>query len=555
MIRHYLTFAHQAALLHDLLVGRPEGGAPALAECWSQEKNRVLLHFVESGEPILVEIAIDLRVGYALPRDGVRRARKNTIDLFPSLLGARVSDVTIDDGERAIRFNFADGRQLVAFFFGRGAGNLLLVEDERIVAAFRKESGEYDAALAGTTEEKMHGREEIARALVASDATVERALARILPELGRRLATEAIHRAGVDPGLPAREVTPEALGSILQQVDAVYAECESTIRFYLYYLEEELVLALTTLRSLEGKATRVEEFTDIARAIRAYRSAYYRVTGLETLRGRMEKRITSELHRLERRLVNGEKGAEEGRAEEWERNASLLLAHLHELKRGEKEATLVDWEGNERTIQLDPKMTPAQNAERYFKRARGAREAAVQWKARREQTLVELDRLETIRAELQRATTIEELEKMESTHTGALKMDANEPKEEGTAERFRRFEVSGGHEVYVGKNAANNDELTVRFARPNDYWFHARGSSGSHVVLRWGDSKSKPPREALRDAASIAAYYSGARNARMVPVAYTLKKYVRKPKGSAVGAVVMDREEVVMVEPKIPGGS
>lgn len=73
-------------------------------------------------------------------------------------------------------------------------------------------------------------------------------------------------------------------------------------------------------------------------------------------------------------------------------------------------------------------------------------------------------------------------------------------------------------------------------------------------MLRWSDSKSKPPREALRDAASIAAYYSGARNARMVPVAYTLKKYVRKPKGSAVGAVVMDREDVVMVEPKIPGG-
>jgi predicted ribosome quality control (RQC) complex YloA/Tae2 family protein len=74
------------------------------------------------------------------------------------------------------------------------------------------------------------------------------------------------------------------------------------------------------------------------------------------------------------------------------------------------------------------------------------------------------------------------------------------------------------------------------------------------VVLRWNDSKSKPPKEAIRAAASIAAYYSGAKNAKMVPVAYTLKKHVRKPKGAAVGAVVMEREEVVLVEPKLPGG-
>src|SRR5688500_7279501 len=127
MIRHYLTFAHQAELLSKLLLSGSAEAAPALAECWSQEKNRVLLHFVGSEGSMLVEIAIDLRVGYALPREGVRRARKNTIDLFGTLIGARLGDVTIDDGERAIRFHFADGRELVAFFFGRGAGNLVLV--------------------------------------------------------------------------------------------------------------------------------------------------------------------------------------------------------------------------------------------------------------------------------------------------------------------------------------------------------------------------------------------------------------------------------------------
>jgi predicted ribosome quality control (RQC) complex YloA/Tae2 family protein len=152
---------------------------------------------------------------------------------------------------------------------------------------------------------------------------------------------------------------------------------------------------------------------------------------------------------------------------------------------------------------------------------------------------------------IERSATVAELEAIEANNKELFRMEG-EPKDPGTAERFRRFVVEGGHEIYVGKNATNNDELTVRFARPNDYWFHARGTSGSHVVLRWSDAKSKPPKDAIRHAASLAAYYSGARNARMVPVAYTLKKYVRKPKGAAPGSVVMEREEVIMAEPKLP---
>jgi predicted ribosome quality control (RQC) complex YloA/Tae2 family protein len=163
-----------------------------------------------------------------------------------------------------------------------------------------------------------------------------------------------------------------------------------------------------------------------------------------------------------------------------------------------------------------------------------------------------LERIARLISEAEHAVTIDQLESIEKNNREFFVMTA-EAKEPGSAERFRKFEVMGGHEVYAGKNASNNDELTVRFARPNDYWFHARGSSGSHVVLRWNDPKTKPPKDTLRQAASIAAYYSGARGAKMVPVAYTLKKHVRKPRGAAVGAVVMEREEVIMVEPKLPG--
>ena len=124
-------------------------------------------------------------------------------------------------------------------------------------------------------------------------------------------------------------------------------------------------------------------------------------------------------------------------------------------------------------------------------------------------------------------------------------------KEEPTVP-FRIFHVSGGFEVWAGKSSKNNDELTLQYAKPNDLWFHARGSSGSHVVLRIGTGSGEPSKKAKEQAAAIAAYYSKQRNAKYVPVAMTEKKYIRKPKGATPGTVVMDREKVIMVTPALP---
>lgn len=135
---------------------------------------------------------------------------------------------------------------------------------------------------------------------------------------------------------------------------------------------------------------------------------------------------------------------------------------------------------------------------------------------------------------------------------------APEPKQKNTHEeavkKYRVFVLDEDYTVFVGKSAANNDELTMRFAKQNDLWFHARGVSGSHAILR-GPEPEHPPKKILEQAAAIAAYYSNARNASYTPVVYTLRKYVRKPKGANVGAVTLERERVIMVTPSIPGGT
>jgi predicted ribosome quality control (RQC) complex YloA/Tae2 family protein len=107
-----------------------------------------------------------------------------------------------------------------------------------------------------------------------------------------------------------------------------------------------------------------------------------------------------------------------------------------------------------------------------------------------------------------------------------------------------------GWEILIGKNSRNNDLLTQRYARKEDLWLHARDVSGSHVVIRRQAGK-KFPVNVIEKAAGIAAYYSKRKNDTLCPVIVTPKKYVRKTKDLLEGQVIVDKEEVVLIEPSL----
>jgi predicted ribosome quality control (RQC) complex YloA/Tae2 family protein len=100
--------------------------------------------------------------------------------------------------------------------------------------------------------------------------------------------------------------------------------------------------------------------------------------------------------------------------------------------------------------------------------------------------------------------------------------------------------------LYVGRGAAQNDELTLHVARPHDLWLHAKEHPGAHVVVPLAKGRSCPP-ETLVDAAHLAAHFSDARGERVVEIQYTPRRYLRKPRGSAKGAVIVDREKVLVL--------
>jgi predicted ribosome quality control (RQC) complex YloA/Tae2 family protein len=113
---------------------------------------------------------------------------------------------------------------------------------------------------------------------------------------------------------------------------------------------------------------------------------------------------------------------------------------------------------------------------------------------------------------------------------------------------YRRYRSSGGLEIRVGKGARMNDDLTFRHSSPMDVWLHARDAAGAHVILRW-DREESPPARDLEEAGVLAALQSKARTSGTVPVDWTRRKHVRKPRGSSPGSVVPERVRTIFVTP------
>jgi predicted ribosome quality control (RQC) complex YloA/Tae2 family protein len=117
----------------------------------------------------------------------------------------------------------------------------------------------------------------------------------------------------------------------------------------------------------------------------------------------------------------------------------------------------------------------------------------------------------------------------------------------------RTFSTSQGWKVWVGRNNAENDRLTHRLSNPHDFWFHALGYPGSHVILRRPAKNAVPSQQTLVEAAQIAAWFSRARKLTRVPVIYTERKFVSKPRRAKPGLAVCTREREILVRPRRPG--
>ena len=394
-----------------------------------------------------------------------------------------------------------------------------------------------------------------------------------------RLLQEAV--AGLGP-LSAREVAYRALGDAAAQLSAIRSwepvverlqellqPLESREWSPSVVLEGETVLHYAPFPITQFPGSRVERVESISLAVERAYADRLRLRPGEALRGPLRASIEARLERVRRReeslrnaLARGEK------AEELKLKGQAILASMSRIQPGDAELM---WEGQR--ISLDPRLSPSDNAQRYFRDYAKARDAVREVPALLESARLEREYLEQMltMAELAdgevelRALARELAEASQEGSGGVASGEGARPKREQKARRdsrkkveqpagtFKRLTSSEGHTILVGGSARGNERVTFDLASGNDLWFHARGVPGAHVILKVGSST--PSERALLEAAGVAALRSQARGSGKVLVDYTPQRYVKKVKGGPHGLVTYSNERTVRVDATAKPGS
>ena len=229
----------------------------------------------------------------------------------------------------------------------------------------------------------------------------------------------------------------------------------------------------------------------------------------------------------------------------------LLHANLYRIERGAEYADVenyYDENGEVMRIKLNPAISPAANAQRYYKEYQKAKTAETVLAEQIEKGQAELEYLESVADAVNRSDSERELSQIreELTEQGYLR----QPR--GKQQKLQKlppkeYTTSDGFTVLVGRNNRQNDLLTLKTASKTDLWFHTKDIHGSHVILK--TDGRQPGEKALLEAARLAAYHSKARESSNVPVDYTLVKYVSKPAGAKPGMVIYVNNKTLYVDP------
>ena len=529
MITHHLTIEHAARQLHETLCGM------RLVRAWSQQKYLATLIFADDSHEIPVVINVSGVDSSITVRSQAHRALRNSVDVFPELIGEVLAAVVKVQDDRVVSFVF-EHHVMYGELFSAGRGNIVLCDGSIIINSLRNRA------------ERINNEFVIAPAIVPepftrNDTSLLKDLATCSLHLGRYYAQEVCNRAGVESSLAVGALTPEQQHVIRKTALELLELCRSEPRFLILTRDTDLLLSLLPLQGWSIS----EEYHSVLDAIRLVST---RRRGLEAFRQERERNLRridtglAKLRRTHEALLQDEAAPlRPARYRSW---ADTLMAQPDVQAAGfdHRETSHVVTGVIER-IPLRAELTILENASALYAKAKASERASSQRAARIPELERQISELIAERFRIENAITAADLPRE--------KINMESQQSPSTTPKFREFRLDDTHTVYVGRNASNNDELTMKFARQQDWWMHVRGASGSHAVLR-GVKGDRIPKSILEKAAAITAYYSQARNASYVPVIYTQRKYVRKPKGANVGAVVVDREQTVMVRPALPDG-
>ena len=536
------------------------------------EKDVLLLHL--RGSEGAVRLLISAGSGTArvhltrLDRENPAEPPMFCMLLRKHLSGARLLSVAQPDWERVMLLRFAcldemgeaSETLLAVEMMGRNA-NLVLVDGAgRILDCLHKAdpmSAPKRPLLPGlfyalppaqekenlflTTEERFREAYDSAGQDQSADEWLVRSFAGVSPLLARELVTLAAGAGDVR----LREISADRLWPAFAQLRAQEPRPTLLLRGGVPY-----DLYCRPIRQY-GSALEQETRESFSELLDSFYTERERIAHQQQRSQTLVKLIKNRRERAARKLaVRLEERKATAQRETWRQYGDLIKANLYRMKRGQtalEAENFYDPENAAVRIPLEAKLSPQQNAERYYKlytKAKNAEKVLTEQIAEAER---ELEYLESVQEELGLAAGEKDLGEIRRELIGQGYLHPTDKRrKKDPPPRPLRYRSPDGSLIQVGKNNLQNDWLTLKAADKNDLWFHVQKSHGSHVVARC----AREDREAVEAAALLAAWYSSARDSANVPVDYTLVRYVKKPSGARPGMVIYTDYKTIYVTPE-----
>ncbi|MBE9464104.1 NFACT RNA binding domain-containing protein [Dyadobacter subterraneus] len=521
MHQNYYFLKKLAPRLNQELAGKK------FIEAFSQEKDEIVLVFAESEiEEVLQKpffIKATLRSDFACLSfpDKFDRARRNSVNLFTHLYDRQVVHVRVFTNERAIEIIFKNGEVLVLKLFGNRSNLIAFDKDGSVNQLFNNKLAT-DLTLSLETLDRPI--DQSFQAFVINDLSFEP----LFPTFGK-LVNKYLN--GLLQEITQAEKRWDIVHSVLKQLKNPV--------FYITKVELVPVLSLLPVGEI------VETYSDPIEALNAYYYAFIRLTGIEREKAEILRILKKRIAQTENYLDNTFKKLVE--LEEGTKNdeiANIIMANLHLIPERVDSVELYDFYRDQPIkIRLKKDLTPQKTAEGYYRKSKNEKieiarlhDSLDAREKEKEKMIGYVKSIETIEL-LRELRTFIKANGLNGGNTASVEQ----------ADLFKKIDFLG-YSILIGKNAKNNDLLTKQYAHKEDLWLHARDVTGSHVVIKHQSGK-KFPAPVIERAAQLAAWHSKRRTDSLCPVIVTPKKYVRKPKGLPEGAVVIDKEDVIMVVP------
>ena len=498
---------------------------------FSQEKEKLLIEF-GNDEVRFLEISVNPGQPYITIIDSYSRAKKNTIDLFSRFENYKIDAFEIAVDDRVLRLKSGDD---FLYFTIRGKfTNVISVYSNNKIESFKKEDDdELQRIKKEFSQKKFTDKFNIPNLAEFDENTDLKSIGKKYPIINKEIIWETEHRL-LNSKNNSLRVLEEVLIDIKNANPTVFIDEQTA----------EVHLAVDTFHIFNS--TKKEIFDSIISAQSYFLGKKYfyeaRASRLKLIKKYIERqsgKISNRINSLRGVIERG------SRDEEYSKFANLLLINLKKISPGQSELILEDiYSENEKLkIKLDPKLSAKKNVDKYFDKAKSEL---------LDKAIKDLKKLKEIDNRISETESIKELDLIMTE----LKIKPAESikEKDDISSKFKHYLIDEKYNVYVGKDSKNNDLLTTKFAKQNDYWFHSRSVSGSHVVLRVENTKEGIPKNILKKVAALAAYHSKAKTSGLAPVSYTFKKYVVKKKGFPVGTVHLLREDTLLVKPEIPSG-